>query len=383
VFRKMPIILIAIIFFLIIANQFIPTQIQSVLYALSLTIISLLVSILPIIIFILLFKTAANLAKHATMLIFLIFVGVCISNFIGTMLSFNVGKLIYHLDLQLQLPESVEPLIPTWSFSFPKLISNDKAMFAGLIIGILSAVFKPVFTLKIANYLDRIVDKIFLVIVCVMPLFITGFVIKLIHDKIIFMIISQYAVIFFSIAIAQFSYICLLYLIYSKFRFSVFITCLKNMSPAAIAGLGTMSSAASMPLTLIGTEKNSQHPSLVRAIIPTTVNIHLIGDCFAIPIFAFAVLKTFGLPDPTFLQYLVFALYFVLAKFSAAGVPAGGIMVMLPVLAAHLGFNSEMTTLITALYVLFDPIFTCANIMGNGAFALLIANLYTRLKKPS
>ena len=95
------------------------------------------------------------------------------------------------------------------------------------------------------------------------------------------------------------------------------------MSPAAIAGIGTMSSAASMPLTIIGAEKNSKHPSMVRAIIPATVNIHLLGDCFGIPIFAFAVLKTFGLAEPTLLQYFIFAIYFVLAKFSVAAVPAG------------------------------------------------------------
>jgi Na+/H+-dicarboxylate symporter len=297
------------------------------------------------------------------------------------MLSYIIGHFVFHLDLNLQLPQSVDPLIPAWNYTMPKFIGNDRAMFAGLIVGILSALFKPAATLKIADLLDRIIDKIFLGIVCIMPLFIAGFAIKLIHDKIIYMIITQYAGIFIAIAVAQYSYICLLYLIYSKFNLSSFWQCLKNMIPASIAGLGTMSSAASMPLTVIGTEKNSNYPTIVRAIIPTTVNIHLIGDCFAIPVFAFAVLKTFGMPDPTFLQYVIFALYFVLAKFSAAGVPAGGIMVMLPVLAAHLGFNPEMSTLITALYVLFDPIFTCANILGNGAFALLIANLYERIKR--
>ncbi len=48
------------------------------------------------------------------------------------------------------------------------------------------------------------------------------------------------------------------------------------------------------------------------------------GDCFAIPIFAFAVLKNFGHFEPAFMDYFIFAVYFMLAKFSVAAVPGGG-----------------------------------------------------------
>jgi Na+/H+-dicarboxylate symporter len=135
-----------------------------------------------------------------------------------------------------------------------------------------------------------------------------------------------------------------------------------------------------MPLTILGTEKNSKHPDIARSIIPATVNIHLIGDCFAIPIFAFAVMKSFGFTEPSIFSYLIFAAYFVLAKFSVAAVPGGGILVMLPILETYLGFNSEMLSLITALYILFDPVITSANILGNGAFAMGIGNLISSRK---
>ena len=135
-----------------------------------------------------------------------------------------------------------------------------------------------------------------------------------------------------------------------------------------------MSSVAAMPLTLVGVEKNAKNPEVSRSIIPATVNIHLIGDCFAIPIFAFAILKSFGVLEPSCFNYIVFAFYFVLAKFSVAAVPGGGILVMLPILETYLGFNGEMLSLITTLYILFDPLITSANILGNGAFALCIGN---------
>ena len=133
-----------------------------------------------------------------------------------------------------------------------------------------------------------------------------------------------------------------------------------------------MSSAASMPLTIIGTEKNAKNKDLVHTVVPATVNIHLIGDCIAIPCFAFAILKNFDIAQPDVATYFMFSIYFVIAKFSVAAIPGGGIIVMLPILEQYLGFNSNMLSLITALYILFDPIITSANVLGNGAFAKII-----------
>jgi Na+/H+-dicarboxylate symporter len=45
---------------------------------------------------------------------------------------------------------------------------------------------------------------------------------------------------------------------------------------------------------------------------------------------------------------------------------------MLPILEHYLGFTGEMMSLITALYILFDPVITSANVLGNGAFAKMM-----------
>ena len=164
-------------------------------------------------------------------------------------------------------------------------------------------------------------------------------------------------------------------------NFSRFLNALKNMMPSMVAGFSTMSSAAAMPLTMMGVEKNVKNAPLVRSIIPATVNIHLIGDCFAIPIFAYAILKNFELPEPSFLTYLLFTFYFVLAKFSVAAIPGGGIIVMLPLLENYLGFNAEMMSLITALYILFDPVITSANVLGNGGFAIIMDQFVIKSEK--
>jgi len=51
---------------------------------------------------------------------------------------------------------------------------------------------------------------------------------------------------------------------------------------------------------------------------------------------------------------------------------------MLPILDIYLGFSGEMMFLITALYILFDPVITSANIFGNGAFTKIMVMGFSR-----
>ena len=374
--RKMPIILFSLFALVWLTFQWMPPTFQSILYGISLSIKSLIMFLLPFLIFGLLFKTSVYLAKKATKWILFLVAAICLSNFFTTMLSYLVGSIAYQFDLSIALPSAGSALTPMGNLSLPTMSINSYAMFSGLLFGILCGWLRPALAGKIALQLEKYITLFFKWFLYIIPLFILGFVVKMMHDGVMGTILRDYSVIFGIIAGAAFTYIALLYFIASHFQPKTFIRSVKNMLPAALAGFGSMSSAAAMPLTILGTEKNSKHPDIARSIIPATVNIHLIGDCFAIPIFAFAVMKSFGFIEPSIFSYLVFAAYFVLAKFSVAAVPGGGILVMLPILETYLGFNSEMLSLITALYILFDPVITSLNVLGNGAFAMGIGNLY-------
>lgn len=380
-FRKMPVILLGMIAIIMCLNGWIPLEIKQGIYALSLSVKSFIIFILPALIFMLLFKTLSQLSKQATAMLLFILVAVCLSNFLSTMVSYQVGSALYHLNLSIGLPESSVGLTPLWVFALPKVISNDKAMLAGMVLGLTVALFKPSLAGRVSTYFEKIIAVVLKALTYVIPVFVCGFMIKLVHDKMIKSIFLEYSLIFTLVALSAFAYIACVYFICNRFNFSKVLSSIKNMLPASIAGFSSMSSAAALPLTMIGVEKNVEDPSVVRLAIPVTVNTHLIGDCFAIPIFAFAVMNNFGIAEPSFFSYVVFAVYFVIAKFSVAAIPGGGIIVMLPILESQFGFTSEMSLLITALYVLFDPVITSANIMGNGGFALTVDKLWNVFKK--
>lgn len=371
-FRKMPFLLLLLIASVVLLTPYMPLHVKQGFYAVSLTMKNLIVLVLPVIIFALLFKTAVMLSSKATKIIGLILILVCFSNLFSTLLSHFLGSWVYSFDLQMIKPNAMSGLAPLWNLDIPTFISNDKAMFASIILGIVLPKFYPHQTLNMAKRIEAIIEKVLKGTVLIVPIFIIGFIVKLQHDGVIGVIVKDYATIFTIIALAQYGYILLLYFIVSKGCVQKFIQNVKGMLPAAMCGFSTMSSAASMPLTIMGVENGAKNKDLARSVVPATVNIHLIGDCFAIPIFAYAVLKSFGIEEPSFYSYLIFAFFFMLAKFSVAAIPGGGIIVMLPILDAYLGFSGEMMSLITALYILFDPVITSANIFGNGAFAKIM-----------
>jgi Na+/H+-dicarboxylate symporter len=376
-FRKMPIIFGALIVASIFVGNYLPMEIKEFLYSISISVKSIIICLLPLIIFGLLFRTAVTLSAKASWIVGLILACVCLSNFVSTFLSHFVGMWIYGMDHTIIIPKESSTLQALWDWELPKLIANDKAMLFGIISGFLCSLINKRLANQLSEQLEGIVTKLLTLFTYVIPLFILGFIIKLQNDGVILNILNDYTLIFSVVAFSQFGYILTGYFILNKGNSRSFFNCLKNMLPAALSGFSTMSSAAAMPLTILGVQNNTNNKELAKSVVPATVNIHLVGDCFAIPIFAYAVLKNYGIAEPAFYDFLIFAVYFVIAKFSVAAIPGGGIIVMLPILESQLGFNAEMMSLITALYILFDPIITSANVLGNGAFAKMIDSLVT------
>lgn len=374
-----PLIFIVIIALVAGLEPFMPVVLKSALVAMSLTLKSSLMFVLPLLIFCLIFKATVQLYHQASKMIVGIVLMICCSNFLATWVSHYIGLAVSTMDLTLPFPDTGNALEPLWSIRLKPWVKNEHALLAGFLSGFLLSYWRPLWAEKWDETFNMCIQSMLKSMLMVMPIFIMGFVVKLQADGALKHILKDYALIFVIIGFSQYAYIALMYALASQ-GWQNTKNAIKNMLPAAFVGFSTMSSAAAIPLTLTGVSKQAKDPELARAIVPATVNNHLMGDCFAIPILAFAILKTFGIALPTTTACLMFTGYFVLAKFSVAAIPGGGIIVMLPVLEKYLGFEPMMLSLITALYILFDPIITSANVMGNGGFAMLMDKFAARLR---
>lgn len=382
---KLPLILLAIIVFAIVVGPILPVKVQSFLYALSLTLKEALVFILPFIVFSLILTSIVHQGQGALRLILLLLPLMCFSNFIATIVAYFAGEAILNkASLTLVTNLATKTLMPTWDLEFPTWISTKYAMIFAMGLGLLFSVYFVDVGQRISNRLHKITVFILnRLVIPLLPFMILGFVVKMQYEDILDTIADNYAYIFSMVALLQILYIFPWYIILAKFKTSIWLNYLKNMIPPFITGFSTLSSAATMPFTLIAARKNLHDPDVADFVIPSTVNIHLIADCLAMPIFAMAIMLSFGYKFPGFGEYLIFSLYYVLARFGAAGIPGGGAIILWPLLISHFGFTSDMLALVYTLNLVFDPMITAMNISANGAFAILFNKLYHCTKKPT
>ncbi|MDR1255573.1 MAG: cation:dicarboxylase symporter family transporter [Puniceicoccales bacterium] len=380
--KKTPIILLILIIAAFSCGSLVPVPLLRAFLGISLTLKSVILFLLPLLICGLLFSTFHRLGGNASRIVAIVLSVLCCSNFFATYLSHFIGKAVYSsMEISLTQISSASELLPLFNCQLPKIIPNALAMVLGILGGIFIPKIMPKHIAKLSGAVDLFVSQLLRGISWIIPPFLFGFLLKIRYDGLVVLLIRQYAPIVVTIIAAMAIYLFLFFFFASGMRFGKALSCLKNMVPPVICAFGSMSSASALPYTIVAVEKNAANKSLAKSTVSLATNVHLMGDCIAIPILIYAILKSYGFPQPPPVLYLVFTLQFVIAKFSVAAVPGGGIMVMLPIIEHCFGFNGAMSSLIFSLYILLDPICTSANVLGNGALAQLIDRIAARPAK--
>lgn len=387
--KNLPLQLVVCVIVAFLIGSSLEISTVEIFYTLSCLLKDYLMAILPIVIMSYIAAAILSLEQRAPLLILSIIALVCISNILATQAAYYVG--IIGLPFMTsgkmvdfsQVQELIHPLIsiPNVQWLSPSL-SMIIGMMYGLAFGITGNEKARSLALRARDLMTFLLKKTFIPL---LPVYVFGFVLKMEKEGTLSILFENCGQVILLLCGFLITYIVLLYVIAHQGNPRRFIPALKNILPPVITGFTTMSSAATMPVTLIATEKNLRDRSFAQLIIPTTVNIHMLGDTLGIPLLALAVLHLSGLPLPDASAYLIFTGYFCITKFSAAGIPGGGVLVCLPVLQEHLGLTPEMGTLVATLYILQDSIFTSSNVAGNGVFAIISHRFLTliRLVKPT
>jgi len=382
---NLPLQLITMILVIFFAGDYIPLSVKEFFYTISVLIKDLLVLALPYIIFAYLFSTLVALQNGAILFVITLVASVIFMNFLGL----NIAYMVSHLLTELSglSPVTTDPsreLMFMWKLPVPDFLKTILQNENGLVLGVLSGIGLGYLKVNgLNNISDRlkagasfILNKMFIPVV---PFFILGFILKMQHEGTLSYVLKQYGPVYLMIAAVQSLYLLALLGIGAKLNPTKWLAYLRNMIPPAITGISTMSSAAALPFSLKAAEANTQNPLIARSVIPSTVNINLMGDSMGVPLMILATMITFGLGIPSYELYLIFALQYVMYMFTVAAVPGATIIVMIPVVQEVFGFNGEMISLATALYILYDAIGTTMNVMGNGVFVILYNRLFGKM----
>ena len=382
---SLPLQLITMIIVIFLAGDYFPLGIKEFCYTISVLIKDLLVLALPYIIFAYLFSTLVALQNGAILFVVTLVTSVVVMNFLGLNIAYLVSGLLTEMSgLAPVHADASRELMPMWKIPVPAIVSAVFKNEYGLVLGVLSGVGLGYLKVKeLSEVSDRlklgasfILNKLFIPVV---PFFILGFLLKMQHEGTLAYVLKQYGPVYLMIAGVQIVYMMTLFALGAKLNPKTWLEYLRNMLPPVITGVSTMSSAAALPFSLAAAEKNTRNPLIARSVIPSTVNINLMGDSLGVPLMIIATMVTFGIGIPPYSLFLTFAGYYVMYTFTVAAVPGATIIVMTPLIERLLGFNAEMVGLVTALYILYDAFGTMMNVLGNGAFVVLFNRIFGQM----
>lgn len=146
---------------------------------------------------------------------------------------------------------------------------------------------------------------------------------------------------------------------------------LKNMAPAYTTALGTMSSAATIPVTLRSAKSNGVSERIADFVVPLSATIHLAGSTITLVACSVAVI-VLGDGTPQFTSFFPFILLLGVTMIAAPGVPGGAVVAALGLMSSILGFTEAQQGLMLALYMAQDGFGTACNVTGDGALSLIV-----------
>ncbi|PWW13740.1 MULTISPECIES: dicarboxylate/amino acid:cation symporter [Pseudidiomarina] len=211
------------------------------------------------------------------------------------------------------------------------------------------------------------------VIIPLLPIYIAGVFAEMAAAGTVFATLKTFGIILLLAVALHWVYITAIYTLAAVKSGRNPFALIKNMLPAYFTALGTMSSAATIPVTLQSVKNNKVNDDVANFAVPLCATVHLAGSTITIVSCTLAVMYLHSaLAIPSFLTILPFILMLGVVMLAAPGVPGGAVMSAVGLLGSMLGFGETAIALMIALYMAQDSFGTACNVTGDGAIALLV-----------
>lgn len=157
---------------------------------------------------------------------------------------------------------------------------------------------------------------------------------------------------------------------------------LKSYGPAYLTAIGTMSSAATLPVAIECARKSETlDEDIVNFAIPLGATVHLCGSVLTEIFFVMTVSQVLYGTLPTIGTMVLFIILLGIFAIGAPGVPGGTVMASLGIIVSVLGFNDTGVALMLTIFALQDSFGTACNVVGDGALALILNGLFKNRNK--
>lgn len=154
----------------------------------------------------------------------------------------------------------------------------------------------------------------------------------------------------------------------------------RHYVPAYLTAVGTMSSAATLPVALRCARKSKTlDPKIRDFAIPLCSNTHLCGSVLTEVFFVMTVSQILTGKLPKTSNIIIFIFLLGIFAIAAPGVPGGTVVASLGLITSVLGFNDTGTALMLSIFALQDSFGTACNVTTDGAIALMVTGIFKKV----
>ncbi len=294
----------------------------------------------------------------------------------AALLSMSAGYIIIP---NLDIPSSVETLkeLPELIFelSIDPIMSVMSALVLSLFIGLsVSWAKAEIFEKILLEFQEMILKIITKIIIPLLPIFIGTTFAELAYEGSLTKQLPIFIGVILIVIVGHMIWLSILYLVAGAYAKVSPMEVVKHYLPAYLTAIGTMSSAATLPVSL-RCARNSKvlREDIVSFGIPLFANIHLCGSVLTEVFFVMTVSQILYGSVPSLAEMLVFVVLLGIFGIGAPGVPGGTVMASLGLITGVLGFDTAGTALMLTIFALQDSFGTACNVVGDGALTLMLS----------
>jgi Na+/H+-dicarboxylate symporter len=167
-------------------------------------------------------------------------------------------------------------------------------------------------------------------------------------------------------------YTCALYALAVVVARVPFVKFVRSIAPAQIVGFSSRSSLAALPPMMEAARERLDMPASITAfVLPLAVSTFKLGATIAITTSTLFLARLYGVPI-TSSQLIAIAVSAVVLSFSIPGIPAGVLLVMVPVLTGA-GIPAEGIGILLAIDVIPDMFRTITNVTADMVAAAIVS----------
>lgn len=351
-----------------------PEWVARVLFTAKTVIGQLITFTIPLIILFFIMSGIASLPKNSGKLLGKTVALSYCSTILAGLFAFTVAS-----HLIPQLTTAAEPTTATTiklasyvNLEIPPLFGVMSALAAAFVFGIGISATQATDLRRVADQGRDIIDRLLAkVIIPLLPFYIAGVFVEMTVEGTVFATLKTFGVVLVMAILMHWIWLSVLFIGTGLALGRSPAQLIKNMLPAYFTALGTMSSAATIPVALQSSKNNGVSDGIANFTVPLCATIHLCGSTITLVTCATAVMfLSEHLAIPGIETMLPFIMMLGVIMIAAPGAPGGGVMSALGLLTSMLGFGEASIALMIALYLAQDSFGTACNVTGDGVIAL-------------